>query len=437
MNLPKLIISIIFVFAFSQNAIADFPKVYEITSPKKKITAWVTEDNYLPIISLEIAFKNSGYAHDPENKLGISYLTSNMMMEGTKTLNSQEIKQKFESLATSLSFSVDADNFYISMKTLTKNIEPSLALLSEILLSPDFSKDSIQKVVSQIETLRSQQENKPNYIANRALSEALYKNHPYSNPKYGTKKTLSNLSKDSVINYIRNRFNRENMVVALAGDIKSENITLYLDKYFGGLQKSSPYKKLSNIDWPSNDRIIFIEKDIPQTVINFALPGVLRQDNRFYASFLMNHIFGGGGFESRMMKEIREENGLAYSAYSYNSNKKVSGNIKGSMATSTETKNDAINTLKQELTKFADSGATIEELQQAKDYLIHAFPLRMTKNENLAAMMIAMQLDELGIDFLQRRNEYVKQVSLSDINTMSKALLDKSKMILVVVGKSE
>lgn len=435
--LLALVAIIAATLSLTQQAFAKYPEVYAIKSPRSQLTAWVAEDHYLPIVALEIAFTKSGSAYDPDYQTGLAYLASNMMLEGTKTKSNQEIREAFESLATSISFSVDRDNFYISIKTLAKNLDASLALLSEILLTPEFDTESLKKVVTQINTLRSKQEEDPDYIASRALAETLFKQHPYAKPRYGTKDSLSKITTKQVKHFIKQTLTRENMVVGVAGNVNSAVLALALDKYFGGLAKSSPHPSLPEFSWPKEGRTVSIKKDVPQTVLQFALPAVKREDPRFYSLYLLNHIIGGGGFESRLMKVLREQNGLVYHTSTNINSLNRLGLIEGSAATSSDNTKKATSLLNKELETASDTGVTLDELQQARDYLVYGFPLKLTKNSYLARIILAMQLDELGIDFLEKRNSYIEQVTLSDVNTLAKNMLDPDKMILVIVGKNQ
>jgi zinc protease len=413
---------------------ADFPKVYAIESPRNQLNAWVVEDHYLPIVALEIAFTHSGSAYDPQHQTGLAYLASNMMLEGTKNHSAQAIREAFETLASSVTFSVDKDCFYVSLKTLAKNLDESLALLSEILMQPQFDNATLSKVVTQVNTLRARQEEDPDYIASRALAEALFKQHPYAKSRYGSEEALAKLNPVHIKRYIKTNLTRENMVISVAGNVNSAVLALALDRYFGGLPKSASKQTLPSFNWPEKGSTVLIEKDIPQSVIHFALPAVTRSDEAFYPLYMLNHIMGGGGFESRLMKKLREKEGLVYhTGTTFNSLDKL-GLIEGNAATQNKTTDKAVRLLKSELTRGAKEGITINELKDSRDYLVYGFPLKLTKNTHLAKMISSMQLHGLPIDFLQTRNALIEQVTLSDINALAKTYLDTNKMVMVVVG---
>jgi len=180
-----------------------------------------------------------------------------------------------------------------------------------------------------------------------------------------------------------------------------------------------------------------IDYDTPQSVALFAQPGIDRDDDDFFAAYLMNNILGGGSFESRLMTEVREKRGLTYGVYSYLMSKELANVYMGSVASANDRIAEAIQVIRDEWTRMATDGVTEKELQDAKTYLTGAYPLRFDGNAQIAGILTGMQLQGLPIDYITTRNDKVNAVTLEVANRVARELLDPERLRFVVVGKPE
>ncbi len=151
----------------------------------------------------------------------------------------------------------------------------------------------------------------------------------------------------------------------------------------------------------------------------------------------MNYILGGGGFSSRLTEEVREKRGLAYGVYSYLADMDKAELITGGVATRNDAIGQSLSIIGDEWQKMKDKGVSEEELDNAKSYLTGAFPLRFTSLGNLSGMLVGMQMQDLGMDFLDKRNSLVEAVTLDDVNRVAGELLDPANVTVTVVGKPE
>ena len=163
----------------------------------------------------------------------------------------------------------------------------------------------------------------------------------------------------------------------------------------------------------------------------------MRHDPDFYPAYVMNHILGGGGFTSRLYSEVREKRGLAYSVYTYLSPMDRSAVYVGGAGTANARVAETIKVVRDEWTKMAENGVTDAELTAAKKYLTGSFPLRFTSTERIASMLVGMQMDDLGIDYLDKRNGYIEAVGPDDIRRVARKLLHADRLTFVVVGQPE
>ena len=184
-------------------------------------------------------------------------------------------------------------------------------------------------------------------------------------------------------------------------------------------------------------RLIVVDRDIPQSVVVFGHRGLDRDDPEFYAAYVMNYALGGGGFTSRLTQEVRQKRGLAYGVYSYLSPLDYAALYFGGVATENARVAESLEVIRAEFARMRDDGMTADELADAKTYLTGSFALRLDSNGKIANLLIGIQLNDLGIDYIDRRNGYIEAVTLADANRVAARLLDPEALQVVVVGTPE
>jgi zinc protease len=178
-----------------------------------------------------------------------------------------------------------------------------------------------------------------------------------------------------------------------------------------------------------------IPLDVPQSVAIFGHEGIPRDDPDFFPAFVMNYVLGGGGFSSRLMEEVREKRGLAYSVYSYLRVLDGAELVMGSVQTANERMAESLEVIRAEWARMAEGGVTDEELADAKTYLTGAFPLRFDSNAKIAGYLVFMQEEGLGADYIDTRNDRIRAVTREDIARVAGRLLDADALSVVVVGQ--
>ena len=174
---------------------------------------------------------------------------------------------------------------------------------------------------------------------------------------------------------------------------------------------------------------------VPQSVARFGLGAMGRKDKDFISAFVLNHIIGGGGFSARLMEEVREKRGLAYSVYSYLQPFDAASMFVGGVATKNEQMGQSLDIIRTELKKVADDGPSAKELEGAKSNLTGSFALRFDTNAKIASQLLYFMVEDLGIDYVDRRNTEIDAVSLDDVKRVAKRLLGNDGLFVTVVGK--
>ena len=408
--------------------------IHEVTTPGG-ITAWLVEEQSIPFTALEIRFRG-GAALDAPDKKGATSLMVSLLEEGAGDLDARAFARAAESLAASFRYDISDDTVRVSARFLTENRDQAAALLRDSLVSPRFDEDAVERVRAQLLSILQSNEKDPRNIAGRRFDAMVYGDHPYGLPQDGTVETVSALTRDDLLAAHKGALARDRIYVGAVGDITPEELSALLDDLLGDLPATGA--QLPGPAQVALDGGTHVEPfPTPQSVAVFGQPGIDRDDPDFFAAFVLDHILGGGSFESRLMQEVREKRGLTYGVYSYLVDKDQAQLWQGAVSSANDRVAEAIQVIRDEWRKLRDSGVSAEELQDAKTYLTGAYPLRFDGNGPIANIIVAMQMEGLPIDYIATRNDKVEAVTLDDINRVAKELLDPDRLTFVVVGQPE
>lgn len=399
------------------------------------INAWVVEEPSIPFVALEIRIRG-GASLDAPGKRGAVNLMTALIEEGSGDMDAQAFQTKLESLAASFSFRVYDDTMSISAQFLTENQDEVLALLRGALTDPRFDQPAIDRVRAQIIAGIASDAKNPNRIASAYFNETAFAGHPYGTSIDGTVESVGALTQADMFTAHTNTLTRDRMFVSAVGDVTAAEIGPMLDALLGDLPAEGPPLP-DTIAFGLGGGVTVIDYDTPQSVALFGHEGIKRDDDDFFAAYIMNQIFGAGGFESRLMNEVREKRGLTYGISTFLVPKLHAEMMLGQVASSNATIAEAIEVTRAEWAKLADAGVTAEELAAAKTFLTGEYPLRFDGNGEIADIMVGMQMIGLPPEYVINRNDYIEAVSLEEINRVASELLDPDGLHFVVVGKPE
>ncbi|MFI5011438.1 MAG: M16 family metallopeptidase [Hyphomicrobiales bacterium] len=397
------------------------------------IEAWLVEDHTNPLVAVQFAF-TGGSSQDPPGKPGVAYLLSGTLDEGAGPYDSTAFHEKIEDLAIDLHFEADRDYLMGSLKTLTKNREEAFELLRLSLLEPRLDAEAVERVKAQILAGLRREAKEPNAIARNSFAAAAFPSHPYGLPTKGTLDDVPSLGRADLDLYRRKNLARDGLKVAVVGDIDEKTLAVALDRLFGGLPGRAELAPIADTVMAGGQRRS-VDLAVPQSVIVFGLPGLARKDKDYVAGVVMNHILGGGSFTSRLWTEVREKRGLAYSVYSSLSPFRHSAMLAGATSTKNERANESISVISSEIEAFAGGKVSADELDKAKKYLTGSYALRFDTSTKIARELLQAQLDDLGMDYFERRNAEIAAVTEADIARVAQRLLDIHKLLVVVVGQ--
>ncbi len=407
-------------------------EIQEVTSPGG-IKAWLVEDPSIPFTALELRFRGGTSLDDPD-KRGAVYLMSGLIEEGAGDMDARSYARELESLAASFTYNASDDTVSISARFLTENRDEVIDLLRTTIHEPRFDQDAIDRVRAQVLSGLRSDETDPNDIAGRSFARMAYGDHPYGSEGKGTIESVSALTRDDIVAAYDNVFARDRLYVGAVGDISAKDLGALLDRLLADLPETGkPIPDKAQVSITGG--ISVVDFDTPQSVALFAQKGIDRDDPDFFPAFILNHILGGGGFESRLMQEVREKRGLTYGVGTYLVPKDLASVYLGSVSSANDRIAEAVEVIRDEWARAASEGVTQKELDDAKTYLTGAYPLRFDGNGQIAGIMVGMQMEGLPIDYVATRNDKVNAVTLEDVNRVASELLDPEGLHFTVVGK--
>ena len=409
--------------------------VVEVKSPAG-ISAYLAEDHTAPIVALSFSFEG-GTALDPVDKQGLSTLGAGLLDEGAGDLDSFAFQSMLEDKAITVHATADRDAIHGQLVTTTATLADGTRLLRLALNQPRFDPDAVERVRREILVNLAGEAQVPGHLASRRLFTDLFGDHPYARDEEGTPENVATLTRADVQTWAKTRLVRDRLIVGVSGDINPQALAGLLDQIFSTLPATSPVAatlpqaKVSTT--PRTDRVV---RDLTQTTIYIGAPGIARADPDWYAATLADYVFGSGSFASRLMDEVREKRGLAYTVRSQLAPLDFGPIMLVSAGTRADASDQSLAVIRDEWAKMVKQGPTATEIEGAKAFLTGAWPLRFTSTESIAGLLVQIQHDHLGLDYFERRNALINAVTLDDVHRVAQRLYKPDELTVVIVGRT-
>lgn len=416
--------------AFARDQILDIKEV----KTDSGITAWLVEDHSIPVIALQFSFKGAGSIQENKDNQGLVRLLSNTMDEGAGTMTSEDFQKELRDLSISLSFSSSRDAFSGGVKTLTANKARAFDLLKLALNEPRFDAEPVARMMAANQARIRSSLSDPDWMAARLVNDLAYGAHAYGLNSGGTLTTLAKIKPEDLRSFAKTHLTRDRLHIAVAGDITEDELKTVLGDIFTGLPEKAPENTTQPVKLQNKGSVFLYKQDIPQTVIEITQNGIARNDPDYFNAQIMNFILGSSGFGSRLTEEIREKRGLTYGIYSYLSNGDYFNGLGISTSTANDNTKEMLGLITAEWEKMRSYPVTQDELDNAKSYLIGSLPLSLTSTDAIAGLMLSLQLDNLGKDYLDKREKAIQAATLDDIFSVSQRLLAPENFVTVLVG---
>jgi zinc protease len=408
------------------------PSVQKRILPNKLVLL-VSEDHSLPMVTFQLLI-DSGSKRDPAGEEGLANLTAKGILLGTRKHTMKMMNERLDFMGASLDSSCGRDYATLNLLILKKDLDKGFDLMMEALIQPTFPDEELRKEVEKTLSAIQSAEEKPMDVAEKAFLKALFLDSPYGHPVEGTRESLPRLTREKVIKFYKTYYHPNNAILSIVGDITIDEVQ---SKLMPGLTKWMIGKIPKNslvTKFARGPTIIKIDRNITQANIIIGGPGINRNNPDFYALTVMNYILGGGGFASRLMEDIRNKRGLAYSVASLIDSGKDPGSYQVVLETKNPSARESISLVIQQIKRIQEEPVSAKELEGAKKYLIGSFPMRFDNQGKLANFLVQVEYYGLGLDYFEKYPSLISSITSEDVLRVAKKYLHPEEYILVVVA---
>jgi zinc protease len=388
----------------------------------------------LPMVDIRVVF-DAGSARDGELP-GLANLTAGMLDEGAGDWDTEQIAERFDSIGANYSVSVQRDTAAFSLRTLIDEplLDKAVETFATVLGEPTFPYQSFNRVRRNTLVAIQNKDQSPGDIAEELFYQNLFGDHPYATPVLGTGQSIKAISESDLRDFQQRYLVADNALIAIVGQVDRTQAEQLAERVSAKLPRGEAAATLPEVAPLEEAKRVNRSHPSAQTHILVGQSGMRRGDRDYFSLYVGNHILGGSGFGSRIMKTIREERGLAYSSYSYFLPQRVKGPFIMGLQTSNDQAGQAIQLLDEVLNEFIDQGPTADELEHAKKNITGGFPLRIDSNKDIVSYIAMIGFYDLPHDYLDTFNERVMAVSAADIRDAFQRRVQPDKLLTVTVG---
>jgi zinc protease len=396
------------------------------------------ENHDIPMLDVSVAVP-AGSSYDTADKSGVASMTHQMLDSGVEGLNEDEISRSMADIGALLGGGVDPDRSSVSLRTLSSAAERDKALdiMARVLQHPVFPEAVLAREKVRLIAALKESDTKPESIADRAFEKAVFGSHPYGLRGSGEADTVEKITVQDLKDFYQSHYQADHAVVAIMGDVTRVQAEAIAQQLTAQMPKSSASSALPKVVM----KIAASEQRIPhpatQSHILIGAPGMARSDPDFFPLYVGNYTLGGGGFVSRLMNEVREKKGLAYSVYSYFMPLKQPGAFQIGLQTKKEQADEALQLARKTLAEFIAKGPTEKELLAAKQNIIGGFPLRIDSNRKILDYLSIIGFYDLPLTYLDDFTRNIDKVTAAQIRDAFSRHIDPQAMATVVVGAPE
>ncbi len=396
------------------------------------------EDHDIPMLDVAVSLP-AGSSYDSAQKSGLAAITHHLLDLGSEGMNEDDTARGLADLGAQLGGGFDQDRASMSLRTLS-NIavrDKALAIMARVLQHPLYAPEILAREQTRVIAGLKEAETKPESIADKSFQKAVYGDHPYALQVSGTVDSVRTLTVQDLQDFYRNHYNANHAVVAIMGDVSREQASAIAEQLTSELPKTEVELRLPQVVKQISASEQRIAHPASQSHILIGAPGMSRSDPDYFPLYVGNYILGGGGFVSRLMNEVREKRGLAYSVYSYFMPLKQTGAFQLGLQTKKEQADEALALVRKTLSNFIAKGPTEQELIAAKQNIVGGFPLRIDSNRKILEYLSIIGFYDMPLTYLDDFTRRVDQVTVAQIRDAFKRHIDPQHMATVIVGAPE
>ena len=389
----------------------------------------------LPMLDVSVDFP-AGSAFDTREKSGLAALTQRLLKLGAGGLSEDEIARRMADVGAQLAGRFDSDRAGWSLRTLSsaEEMKEALSLLARMLQRPEFPPAVLEREKARIIGAIREADTKPEVIAGRNFNSLIYGDHSYGLRSSGEADTVARLTREDLAGFYRRHYAADRAVVAIIGNVSRSEAESIAEQLTGELPRAGAPASLLDVPPLTRAETRTIAHPALQSHVLIGAPGIKRSDPDYFPLFVGNYILGGGGFASRILEEVRQKRGLAYSAYSYFSPLQRPGPFVMGLQTRKDQAGEAVAVVRATLKDFLAQGPTADELSRAKQNIVGGFPLRIDSNRKILGYLAVIGFYRLPLTYLDDFVPNIEKVTLADIRNAFARHVDPERLVTVIVG---
>lgn len=391
----------------------------------------VREDHSMPTISMAAYFLGGRRIETPEIS-GISTLSQRLLLKGAGDFNAQELAEELEYHGISISPFWGMDTVGVKMKTLSRHFDRGLSLFKTIITQPLFPPGELEKERENlIEDIHKEKDHLLTYTMDQC-KQLVFEGHPYGLPPLGSKETISNLTREQILDFHHRCYCPSRMIVALVGDIKADEARKKLERHFASFQACSTLPEPGKIKGPIRnvkERVETTDKQQVAICVGFHAPEIKSSD--YFAFQVLNQVLSGMG--ARLFIELRDKLGLAYTVSSRYSKYLSGGIFRAYILTGYHQKEKSRLALLEEVDRLRTRLVTYDELVRAKNYHLGLFDIRLQSNIAIASSLAYYELVGLGYKFIEEYSEKIKRITRQKVKRVAEKYLKPQSYAIVLL----
>jgi zinc protease len=415
----------------------DFPAVTS-TTLSNGLGLRVAQMTEVPLVTITVVLEG-GEAALTDDHAGLAVFTGTALDGGTNRRSGPELAEAFEGIGTNLAVRTGWDSTTASVTCLADRKEEAVALMAETLLEPSFPEMEVERFRNQRLAAIQQRRMDPGSLADDAAARFFFADTvPYHRPLAGTEASVGGLGVDEIRDHWMTRYKPQGAGLLVVGDVDIPEVEELAQRSFGGWEGASPSAPdFESLPWSKTGKVMVVDRPgAVQSEIRIGQVGTDRSTPHFFPLQIFNTILGGA-FTSRLMLNLREEQGYTYGIRSSFALRSQAGPFGASMAVATDVTAPAVKEALAEITGLIRSGPTQEEVTQARDFIAGIFPLRLETPGQVAARIAELIIFGLDDEFFSTYRDRIREVSVQDTLDVGQAVLRPDELMVVVVGDGE
>lgn len=391
------------------------------------------ERHELPIVDFAVLFRGAGNIAEPEGKSNVASATAHLLTRGTNSLSEEEINQKINELGSNLSSHSQAEYTSVSFRSLVENRLATAQLLNQVLTQPRFDETVLERMKNQAITGLQQSETYPSFIGNRALTRLNYPDHPYGKNAFQTVEKIQSIQSSDLKKFHQKHYAHNNAIIVIVGDLTRTQAEELIEHSLKNLPAHATITPTPKVPIHGAQKQIIDFPHTQQSHIFMGLPILTANHPDYFALMVGNYILGDGGFDSRLMKVLRDQHGLTYGASSDLAIRQETAPFTIYFSTEQQNTDKALKITQDILKDWIKQGATETELKQAQAHLTGNFPLQLDTNAKLINQLMGLAYYQRPDDWLDTYTHKINQLTVKDIQEAWQRHLKPEQLNLVIV----